>query len=519
MLAGVRDVTYALTRNGVRGVGGRLLVVGIGYLVGGLFGAVVAMAAIVALETEPPGTVAWTAAATLVAAAAATVLQRWPNDHVDSSFATDRSLAAALGQAAAILAFIAVVWAARAERSAPRPHERVRRPALPITRVHVGTAALVGTVGLVAWVVRVVFAPAAMPPGYSGSVEALQAGDGFITAARPPLAAVVAALAPVAPDLLIVAVTGATVAVVAVLAGRVGGRRTAVVAGLLAAVLPSVWGQQLPEALAALGVAGALSWAWPDRLSPGRAVLAGLAMAAATLARPEAALLVPVVLLWLFAARPTERRGHWRGEALAAVVLAAFVVGYAPWATWVASEHGTFLPSTNLGATLAGANTANTQRGPAVGAWDQRGVFDVRLRAGLDETARDKALRSAAWQRADKTRALGIAVTRVLRGWDLWSPTNARTARADRGLPFPGGVVGAAGEMAVTLLAVAGIAARRRDWRTLLPFLALPALFSLESALLFGDRGLRGWVAPVVVVLASVALTRSRAVERESEPA
>ena len=528
MARGLRTTAHAITRSGAIGVagrfvfvgitylvGGRLVVLAVAYLFGGLLGVAVAVAGLVALELEPPGVVARAAVAALVAAGLATVLEERPSDQVGISFATDRPIAAGLAEAAAILAFIAIGVAARSERAQwPRRAVSTRWSDLGITRDRLATLMALIVVGGLAWAVRMAAAPAGMPPGYSTVVDSLRGGEGFASALHPPLAPVLAAFAPVSPRMLTMLVTSATVAVVVVLGWRLGGRATAVVAGGLAAVLPSIWGQQMPEALAALGVIAGLAWAWPSRLTKGRAVLAGLSVAAATLARPEALLAVPVVVAWIFVDRPPSERnraGTRRRAPLAALLVAGFLISYAPWGRWIDSEHGTRLPSTNLGVTLAGANTASTQRGSAIGAWDVGGVTDQPVSPSLGENARDEAYRSLAWERADKNRALAIGAARVLRGWEVWSPDNARTVRALRGLPLPGRTVGAVGEMVVSILALVTLIARRRDWRILLPFMALPLLFTVESALLFGDRGLRAWVAPAVVLLVALPLSLASA--------
>jgi hypothetical protein len=206
-----------------------------------------------------------------------------------------------------------------------------------------------------------------------------------------------------------------------------------------------------------------------------------------------------------------------------ASVVVGLVMVFMPWQVWVHRTIGTWAPSTNLGATVAGATTEQTQRGRFVGSFDLGGVFGPRgpLVTG-DEADADRAYRRQGLDRLDAGKLPTTVVARVLRGWELWSPWNAAETRRTRGLPFPGGTFGSLAELAATFaLVVAGVRARR-CWRTLLPLFALPLLFTLESAALFGDRGLRAWIAPAVAVALGLAASEVLAGIRErrhpSEP-
>ena len=107
---------------------------------------------------------------------------------------------------------------------------------------------------------------------------------------------------------------------------------------------------------------------------------------------------------------------------------------------------------------------------------------------------------------------------RTLRGWDLVSPANARAARAERGLPFPGGEAGAIAEGVALLFAGIGWFAMRRGLRRLLPIVMAPVLFTIESATVFGDRGLRAWVAPLVVIATAVGAVAVFDLRRRESP-
>jgi hypothetical protein len=513
----VRRLRVAYRTRSVRtGLGrtGRTVILVLGFLLGGLVGLAVATAALVAVEVEPDHVVARGAAASLALAAIATVLETWPADDFDLRFSTERPIAGGLAKASAILLVTAVAVRARLER-APEPMigPRLgdRRAQASVVRTHAASAVGVAAFAAGAVTIRVMASPAALPAGYARAVAGLRAGHWVPTALHPPLATIVAALGPLSPRWSTILATLLTAGVVTTVGWRLGGRRVGVLCGVLAAVLPSVWGQQLPEALAALGVAGGIAWAWPERVSMRRAVLAGLALGAAALARPEALLAIPVVAAWLVLA-PGDRRvaARWGNQGVAAVVVVAALAAYGPWAVWMHHHFDTWLPTTSLGPTLAGATTPRTQHPGLFGAFDPEGVTGAGAADALShpgEIGRDHAFRTLAHDNLEQRQIPALVVARVLRGWGL-RPVDQRYAREHRGLPAPGGMAGAVGEMAVSVLAIGALVAERRRWRELFPMFALLGLFTLESALLFGDVGLRGWVAPSIVLAAALGIQR-----------
>jgi arabinofuranan 3-O-arabinosyltransferase len=92
-----------------------------GAIVGSLFGAVVALLALVAARRHGPAIVLRAAFLTLVLAAIATVTTKWPNSPYDVRFAIDRPLAAGLAQATAVLALVGVTIVAARTRWVPAP--------------------------------------------------------------------------------------------------------------------------------------------------------------------------------------------------------------------------------------------------------------------------------------------------------------------------------------------------------------------------------------------------------------
>jgi hypothetical protein len=240
--------------------------------------------------------------------------------------------------------------------------------------------------------------------------------------------------------------------------------------------------------------------AWPTELTPRRAAGAGVALGAAALARPEALLVLPVVLLWV-----SLVRGRALGRELA-MLAAVALVAVAPWEVHMYRAFDTWLPTTSLGATLEGANRPSARAGTRIGE-----LVPVRAAAADEnEGLVDSARRAAGW-RALRSHATPVVVgARVLRGWDLLSPSSIRDARAVRGLETPGGPVGVVVEGAASVIAVGWLVMRRREWRRLLPFFLLPAAFTALSAVTFGSRDLRAWVAPLVAVAVASLVARVR---------
>ena len=118
------------------------------------------------------------------------------------------------------------------------------------------------------------------------------------------------------------------------------------IAGALAALLPLVWDQRLPGALAGVTVATALLLAWPDRLTPARAATAGGLLVAATLARPEAALVIPVVVAWTLLWPPARGRRPAAPAVAVASLAATVAVGLGLWAARVHADTGSWWPAT-----------------------------------------------------------------------------------------------------------------------------------------------------------------------------
>jgi 4-amino-4-deoxy-L-arabinose transferase-like glycosyltransferase len=521
-MAAVASVTSAPEARQLRrpSVAARALLVAAGALLGGVFGAVITVVAVRAARRYGTAALARAAVAVLVLAGVLTALERRPSlDSFGIDFATDRPLATGFAQVAMLLTAVVIVFRSRDE-AVTTPAPLPASPPRGSGRASVSAGLAVAVAAAAAIVPRAVLAPPALPPDYVPVVRNLAAGLGLrdvyqqTSVLHPPLAALVGAFFPGRPAHALFLASMVTVVACTLLAFWLAGRRAALVAGLLAALLPSFWGQQLPEALAAAGVASAFAFAVPVRASGRRMAVAGVGLGLASLARPEVVLLVPIAAAWVLVGRRASVR---RPRALAITLVAAAFAVLLPWQLWAHHETGGWLPSTNLGQTLAGATTPRTQHGRLVGAFDLGSLFERT--PGADEHERDLAFRRRALADLEPARVPALVGARVARGWDLWAPGDAGAARDERGLTLPAGSAGVAAEAAASLLAVAGLVALRRWWRDLFPLFAGPVLFTIVTALTYGDRGLRAWAAPFVAVTIAVVVTSRRPAHRAAQGA
>ena len=304
------------------------IVVGGGFLLGGPFGLVVAVLALVVWHREPR----WLGGllvGLLVLSALGSVLGAWPGaDSLRQSFADDRAWGAAAGLGAGVALLVAVARAARADRAAA-PAVSPSGPASAPVTARLGPWIPVAGIVLGAGAVSLALAPDALTASGRSAAAALRAGSGLGRAPsehHPPLALAVAVAFPQSLALVQAVVAGATAAATIVLGTRLAGRRTGLLAGTLAVALPLVWSQRLPSALATVLVVSALLLAWPDRLTVARAGSAGLLLVGAALARPGALLVVPVVILWVALWPTREPRSVTTLTTLVVTVVGTLVI-------------------------------------------------------------------------------------------------------------------------------------------------------------------------------------------------
>jgi hypothetical protein len=109
----------------VRSLLGDIAVVVACFVMAGVPGLVLGVAAQVVIRRFGARVVAGGAVAALVVAAVATAVDTWDRDAPLFSFARDRAVAAEAGRAAGVLLLAALIAAARAERRAPAPDRKV----------------------------------------------------------------------------------------------------------------------------------------------------------------------------------------------------------------------------------------------------------------------------------------------------------------------------------------------------------------------------------------------------------
>src|SRR3954470_14388053 len=167
---------------------------------------------------------------------------------------------------------------------------------------------------------------------------------------------------------LIGAVLGTVTVVLVGLLGRaVAGARTGLVASVIAAVYPMLWGADvslMSETLYGVFVVAALLAALALRARPtlARAALRGALIGLATLTRGEAALLLVLLAVPVCWHRMSLRQF--------AAILSAFVVVLAPWTIRnLTTFEEPVLVSGNADGIWIGANCPATYHGPLIGYW------------------------------------------------------------------------------------------------------------------------------------------------------
>ena len=306
------------------------------------------------------------------------------------------------------------------------------------------------------------------------------------------------------------------------IAGRqVAGRRTGLIAAGITALYPNIWMNDaavMSETLALLFgvvvvIAAYAAWRRPDARG---FALAGLAVGLATLARAEAAMLVPLVV-WPLAAWAPGLDG-WRtrltrvaiGTGVAGVVVGVWVVP-----NLVRFEEPTTL-STQLGPTLDVANCDDTYFGPGLGSWsfdcaiasdaevkaDPR--FDVADRSVIDGYLTDKAVEYA---RDNLDRLPAVAAARFGRAWGLYVPMDQlRFDRFAENRPMGASQVGLAAYYVLAVAAVGGVVTLRRRGVPSFPLVAGVVSVAVTVVVFYGSTRFRAPAEPSIVLLASVAL-------------
>ena len=334
---------------------------------------------------------------------------------------------------------------------------------------------------------------------------------------RPPLLAIVlAGVYGVAGHHLWVArvvnavLSAATCVVVMAVARRVFDERTALVAGLLAAVYPkfvyyagSLVTETLCTYLLAVAVALLLAgrevergwWPW---------LTAGVALGLATLARSSLLLFAPVAALWVLVVRGSKRRA----AAEAGLVVLGFVAAMTPWWVRNARIHGRFVAATTEGGyTLWVTNNERADGSGHCFFPRPPGEFD-----GLTESEIDRLFwrKGVAYIRAHPAHFVRLAGAKFVRFWRPWPHADeVGTAVA---------VVGGVSFVPLLLLALWGLARSRAQWRPVLLFVLLFGYYTALHMVFMAITRYRVPMMPYVIVLAAWGMVRAyeRLVRRHS---
>ena len=399
---------------------------------------------------------------------------------------------------------------------------------------------------------------------YHAVANALADGEGYEnpflgvpTAAHPPLFPLLLSLVSLAGAESVHAhqATGCLLGAAAVVPLGLAGRRLAgagaglAAAGLATVYLPLLANDSLMMSESAYGLVIALTLLAGLRLADepttGRALVLGLAIGAATLARAEALLLLVLVAIPLALRAPARARAV--GFALLGVVLVIL-----PWSARNLTAFDSFvLVSTNDGSVLSGANCDATY-GANLGSWD----LGCSIRAGagggsaaLEQRALDEALRNGRVSEATQARLLAgdgrnearvasrqrregleyagdhlgelpkVIAARVARTWSLYRVREqVRVNGFFRGSPAWLEWATVASFALVALLGGAG-AVLVRPRRRLIVLLAPLVLVTLASATGFGTPRFRHAAEMALVLLAGVALAHLLGRRGGQEPA
>jgi 4-amino-4-deoxy-L-arabinose transferase-like glycosyltransferase len=346
--------------------------------------------------------------------------------------------------------------------------------------------------------------------GYVNPTELFFKGHSVATATHPPLYTLVIAAATK------LGITGdeaqrslgclfgaGTIALVGMLGRRVAGAPVGLIAAGIAACYPlliAADGALMSETLYGLLIALVLLAAYRLRDEPSawRAVALGVAVGLAALTRPEALLLLPLLLV-----------PRWRWLAVACLATALVVL---PWTirNWSVFDRPVLI-STNDGVTLAGSNCRPAYHGRDLGSFTTSCIEPV--------SHPDNEARQAAIYRSDAVSYGGdnlgrvpvVVAVRVLRLWGLYQPTRLGYDAQNRRLAVQeAGVVVSYALIALALFG--GVVLRRR--REALSILLAPiVLVTITAALTYGGLRLRHAAEIPLVVLAAVgayALARDR---------
>lgn len=303
----------------------------------------------------------------------------------------------------------------------------------------------------------------------------------------------------------------ATVIVIAVIARQLAGWRAAVIAGVLAAIYPNLWfndamvmSETLVQFTTALAVLAAYRW-WADPTRRRVAVL-GVAIGACSLARAEALLFVPLLLIPLIL---LDRRAAVRERVLQVVLAGATTaVVIAPWVGYNLSRFAEPVTiSSGFDPTVTVSNCDKVYYGELTGYWWRQCILDLPVPTKGDIPGIEAQYRKDAFRYIDahKSRVPTVVVARILRTWGLFRPI--QQIRLDtietRELRFSELGLGMYALLGLgTLAALGGLRKRRIP---VSPILATVGTVTFATAITFGQTRYRASAEVVLVLGAAIA--------------
>jgi hypothetical protein len=263
----------------------------------------------------------------------------------------------------------------------------------------------------------------------------------------------------------------------------------------------------LSETLSTLCAVGVVLAAY--RFHDGRtlrnAVVLGVVVGLAALARAELLLLAPVLVLPLV----LRHRAAWgRRLGLLAAAGAACVVTLAPWAVYnVARFQEPAALGTSLGPTLLVANCPSTYDGPFKGWWDYTCIIHTPTPLG-DASEQDVAYRHLAldFVKSRRGQVPGVVGARVGRVWAVYEPLQQLNLDQIETRELPASRVGLGMYYLLVVGSVAGLVVLVRRRVRVLPLLAPLLVVTISAAAFYGTTRFRASAEPSLVLMASVAL-------------
>jgi 4-amino-4-deoxy-L-arabinose transferase-like glycosyltransferase len=304
----------------------------------------------------------------------------------------------------------------------------------------------------------------------------------------------------------------ATVLVTALVAGRLAGRRGAIIAGAVAAVYPNLWlidSLLFPEGLFALltTLCVLVAYQWRDRPGWSRAAVLGALIGLAGLTRGEGLLLgLLLAVPWMLGHRGISRAARWR-QLL--VTGAACLLVLAPWTIRNLTTFDVFVPiSTNSNELVMYANCSDTYSGRLLGFWS----FDCqqRYRAEHGEPSGDEADKALFWRdvgldyaRDHAGEVPEVVAVRVLRQWELFRPWQTIEFSSIENRDKRWSMVGLYMYYALVAASIAGAVVLHRRGVRLLPLIAQVVSVTVTAAYAYGTVRFRAPVEPVLCILAA----------------